>query len=445
MSSIYEEPFKAALNSYRTDNLDRFKPEPPEFDASDGTKLKELIAEATRMVAEIPQLEPKPFDFDFNALIAAELEAPMATYTSKRAAADAEHRVALEQLTAAYQAKVTEAQAAADASVSDLTKMYDELLTYKDKVSDVVRRYDIKPSDLAIDEDKLTKEDMEALVRCALSACKRVGGDKNFRHKLTHIFDAVEECEDFESKCVWCVLILLGFVVAAPVLFFVLTGNLAAQLRHVHRNVQGLQIADKLMYGINFQRFREDPHIEDIPAVDTTEIDAARDAAYAEAEQFNPEGRRDELRKELYPMLGDFEQQITDANEEVMEAYKIFYESWDAHRAALEEAFQEFCNNRRTFADTQSQSMVLTYDATVGLEDGVIETTKPYLESNIVFANRDTAMLQFQKLLLANMLLNVQPTHLTVTIYDPERLGQDFATFLDDACKDYISVETKEF
>lgn len=444
MSSIYEEPFKAALLAYRMDNLGRFQTEPPEVDPNDGPALKAAIEHATKMVAEIPQQEPKPFEFDFNRLTEDQLAAPMAIYSSKRAAADEAYEAELTRLNAAYQEQVASAQAASEASVSGLTKMYDELLTYKDKVRDAVMRYDIKPSDLAIDEDKLTREDMEALVQTALTACKNLGGDSGLRPKLKHIFDSVQEAEDFSTQCFWLVLITVGFVIAAPVIFCLIVGNLAISLRHMHRNVQGLQIADKLMYGINFQRFRDDPHIDDIPAVDTTEIDRIREEAYADAEKFNPEDKRAELRKELLPLLTEFNQQIQAANEEVMRAYKLFFMKWNAHKAEVEGAFAEFCANRKTFADNQSQHMVLTYDATVGLEDEVIETTMPYLETNIVFANRDALMLQFQKLLLANMLLNVQPTHLTVTIFDPERLGQDFATFLDDACKDYIFVETKD-
>ena len=444
MSSIYEEPFKAALLAYRMDYLGRFQTMPPEFDPEDGPKLKQLLADADRMVTAIPAQKPEPFDFDFNRITEEEIAAPMAIYNAKRQEADTAYQQALDTLNAGYATKVAAAQASSEASVSDLTKMYDELLTYKDKISDAVRRYDIKPSDLSLEEDKLTRDDMEALVQTALTACKRLGGDKNIRFKLQHVFDLIDDCEKLSDKVGWCVGIVLGFWLAAPILFFVFAGNLAVQLRHVHRNVQGLQIADKLMYGINFQRFRDDPKIDEIPKVDTTEIDAARAAAYEDAEQFNPEDRRDALKKELLPMLGEFNQQIQDANEEVLKAFNLFFMQWNAHKAAVEEAFTNFCNNRKTFADNQSQHMTLTYDATVGLEDEVIETTMPYLETNIVFANRDQLMLQFQKLLLANMLLNVQPTHLTVTIYDPERLGQDFATFLDDACKDYIFVETKE-
>lgn len=443
MSSIYEEPFNAALLAYKLDYLGRFSTQPPEINRQDVAAMKAAIAEATKMVNEIPNQKPTPFTFDFTSITQQELAAPAAIFQSKIQAADEAWNTEYQRMVSEYRAAVASAEAASEASVSELTKLYDELLTYRDKVTDVVMRYDIKPSDIVIDESALTREDMEALVRTAITACKNLGSDKSMRVKLKTFFEDIRELS-IGYQAIWLVGVFLGFWLLAPVALIAMTVYLAMSLNHINKDTKGLQIADKLMYGINFQRFRDDPNIESIPEVDTSEIDEAKAAAYADAEQFNPETKKQELQADLLSHLEEYNAKIEEVNSEVTSAYTQFFLAWNTHKADLEAAFMDFCNNRKTFADVQSQKMVLTYDATVGLEDEVIETTMPYLESNLIFANRDALMLQFQKLLLANMLLNVQPTHLTVTIYDPERLGQDFATFLDDSCKDYVFVETKD-
>lgn len=443
MSTIYEEPFKKAVTTYRLTTLSKFTEEPPELNLEDGKALKEAISFADQKLREITEAKPTEFSFDFNAITEEALRDDTARYQQLRAAADADYEGSLNQLNSSYQSAVQSAQAAAEASTDGLTKAYDELLTYKDKVKDAVNKYDIKPSDLSIDEEALTRDDMEALVATAIAACKKMGNDHGVRAFIQRVTEPPENV-DTDSRIWWAALLLVAVVLLAPFLFFGIVWYLGTQLRNVHMNVEGLRIADKLMYGINFQRFRDDPHIENIPTVDTTEIDAIREAAYAEAEMFNPEAKRAELQASYMPLMEDFANQIQEANKEAQAAFKTAYLKWSSFKANAEAAYNEFRANMKTFADIQSQHMVLNYNATVGLEEEVIETTMPYLNSNMVFANRDPLMLQFQKLLLANMLLNVQPTHLKVTIYDPERLGQDYATFLDELCKDYIKVETKD-
>ncbi len=443
MSSIYEGPFKTALTTYRLQWTGAYSEMPPEVDETNGSALKAAVELAAKKVVEIQGNPPPVFTFDFNAITDEAVRQDTEVYEAKRRAADMAFQSGVEELNSAYMAKVQAAQASAEASVSGLTKAYDELTTYKDVVADAVLRYDIKPSDISLDEESLTRDDMEALVHTATTACKRMVGGNSIRDRLRFIWETPQG-EDVESRLAWFVGLLVCFELIAPFMLFAVVFYLGKQLWNVNKNIEGLRIAEKLMYGINFQRFRDDPHIEAIPGVDTTELEKQRQEAYDDAEQFNPEAKKSALVAELIPAMDGYNAEITAANEEVKRAFNVQVLTWGQFKTQMEVKFQEFRDNRTSFADNQSQSLVLDYNATVGLQDEVIETTMPYLESNIVFANRDPLMLQFQKLLLANILLNVQPTQLTVTIYDPERLGQDFATFLDDACKDYIFVETKE-
>ncbi len=443
MSSIYEEPFKKALVGYKLQWMNAFSEMPPEIDPENIPALKAGIEDATKKLEEIGAKKPPEFTFDFNAITEEAVKEDAELYEGKRKAADLTFQSGAEQLASAYKAQVQAAQAQADASVSELTKSYDELLTYKDAVKDAVLRYDIKPSDLSLDEESLTRDDMEALVNTSLAAVKRLSGSNKIRDKLRFIWE-MPQGEDTDSRLFWAIIVTGLFVITAPLCLFAIVFYLGKQLWNVNRNIEGLRVADKLMYGINFQRFRDDPHIEDIPGVDTTFLEQERQAAYEDAEKYNPETKKDALLQELMPHLEEYNQEIATTNEAVQKAFKMQYLAWMQHKSKVQTAFQEAKDKMVIFADKQSQSLVLDYEATVGLEDEVVEHTIPFLESNIVFANRDPLMLQFQKLLLANMLLNVQPTQLTVTIYDPERLGQDFATFLDDSCKDYVFVETKE-
>lgn len=443
MASIFDEPFQTAIEEFTTSSLDSLRWPRQELDPNNGVHLKKCITLANMALRSIQSKRPATFTFDFKSLIDQKVAPKQATYNNMREKFKSDYNAAVQERYTAYQNSVAEAEQRADASISELTKMYDELMTYRDKVSAAVIRYDVKPSDMSIDEESLTRQDMEALVATALDACKNLG-ESSIRGKLMSMYQPPDD-GDKDNRFNYTIGLLAGFIILAPVMFCAIIGWSVYNLLHIYKYVDGLRIADKLMYGINFQRFRDDPNIEAIPEVDISDLDAALEEKLQQCEKLNPATAAEELSRELASKMDAFQQAIDDVNTEVQREWAKTVADIQEWEAEARRMYDEFMANRKSFADVCSVSMTLNYNATVSLVDETIEATAPVFERNIVFADRTPGMVEFQKLLLANIMLNVRPKQLTITVYDPQRLGQDYAVFTRDETRDYFLVETKEF
>lgn len=442
MSTIFDKPFEGAIEKFKSEATATLFPLPALPDKNDGPALKKQSVMAQRTLTNLPNIVPPVFEFDFQGVIAAEVSKFTGMYDGVVARAQAEYDKAVQAKNEAYRAEVNAAEERADASVSGLTKAYDELLTYKDKIKDAVIRYNIKPSDMSLDDENLTREDMAALISTATEACKHIG-DSKFRQRLAAIYTPV--AEDHDGRLWQAILLLAGMVLLAPFVFIGIVAYMVVNLSTIYRYVDGLRIADKLMFGINFQRFRDTPDIEAIPGVDDSVERAKLEETIANAEVYKPDVRKEEFGAQLRENFMSFNERITEVNHEVTEAFEAWKASvvkWSTEVTAM---FKEFQDNRVDFCDSQSESYALTYDATVGLVDETLEVKQAIFDKNIIFASREKMMLDFQRLLLANMLLNVRPRQLSITIYDPERLGQDYATFITETSRDFVQVETKGF
>lgn len=441
--TIFDKPFHDAVAAYEQNAIASFNWPKQELVADDGVLLKKCVRMAQVFRQGIQSKKPEPFTFSFSSIIEDSVAPKRRLYTDMRAKFQAEHDSAVKERQDAYKASVAAAEEKANASISDLTKMYDELLTYRDKVSMAVIRYDVKPSDINIDEESLTREDMEALVATALDACKHLG-DSQLRTKLQSWYAPPADGEK-DNRFTYAIALIIGTVMLAPVAFLAVFGWSAYNLLHIYSYVDGLRIADKLMYGINFERFRDDPNIEAIPEVDTSDLDEKLAEDLAKVEKLNPELAAQQLSQDLSSRADAYDAEINEVNKRVQQAWAKALSDVTSWGEEAERMYKEFMENRKSFADTCSVSFSMNYNATVGLVDDTIETTAPIFEKNIVFADRTAAWLDFQRLLLANIMLNVRPKQLTITVFDPERLGQDYATFTRDETRDYFLVETKEF
>lgn len=443
MSTTLETLFEQNITKYRQETIALLQPPVlPELNPEDGAGLKQAVQMDTAMLESSAFLKPEPFTYDFTSFIEEQVAPKRAEYEALISSANEMYNMAAAQEQTRYTTAVAEAEAKSEDSISELTKQYDKLCAYKDRITQAIERYDIKPSEFTIDEDSLTRADMEALVAKGIEACEHLG-DGGIRGKLKLIY--TPEGDDAKSRAYHGFAVIILLLVFAPILFFVLVGYMIHSVRHIYKYVDGLRVADKLMYGINFAKFRDDPELEAIPTIDLAEAEAAKNSLLEVAEASNPEILRTQLAEELIAHADEFEAQTKAVNMEATMAFATYTAAISAHLMDAQEMLDKYMSNIKSFNDEQRTSYVLDYDAVLGLKDGIFEEKYPVLSQNIVFADNSPMMLDFIKLLLSNMLINVRPRQLTVTIYDPERLGQDYATFLDDEVKQYIFVETSNF
>lgn len=437
----YEELYRHELEAYLNDPANSFEVNLPPYDKNDGAAIKRCLTIANTVLEKLLKSTPQPLTIDFNARIEEIVAPKRQQYEAMMKTGQLAYDKALADATAQHDAAIAEAERVANESVSGLTKMYDQLLTYRDKISAAVVRYNIKPSDLDLDADNLTREDMEALVSQALESCKYIS-DSDFRNKLAMAYTPADG--DHDTRVTHAIAVVAIALLLAPVAFLAMFFYMGWNCSHIYKHVEGIRIADKLMYGINFDRFRDKPKTEEVPDIDLSVEEAKIAELKEKAKAFDPEPVVAELQRLLADNSEAIDAAIQGATAEVKARYKSTIEKVSQYRKDADVAYSAFLANRKAFCDVGSQSYTLNYEAVLGLQDEVVEHRYPVLDKNIIFASNDPGMVDFQKLLLANMLLNVRPRQLEVTIFDPDRLGQDYALFLSDSTKDYIHVETKK-
>lgn len=440
----YEELYKPAITAY----LSKWESHFAKFQTKNASNmnilaLRDELEHRKKQLAQLESGKPDTFDFNLSEAMEQKFRSSREAYARTVAAVREKYDVARRQLDQQHADAVAAAERVAEDSVSDLTKKYDLLLSYKDKVADAITRYGVKPSSLQIDEDSLTRSDMEALIDTALAGCKFLS-DGKIRKKLKCLYEPPED-GDRDTRVGLAACVILGSLALAPVILGVLFGYMFWNTAHIYRNVESLRIADKLMYGVNFSKFRDTPKYEDIPEVDYSELDAEEKEELEKLAAGDPARAQESLQAEVNKQHSKIAADFRSATNQVMGKYdsllRIFREGVDA----LQKLVDEYMANLKDFGTTCNESFVMDTEFTLGKQKGTLDVKYDIGLKNIVFGERSPGMMLFIKLMLANAMLSVRPRQFQCTIYDPEGLGADFATFISQDTANYVQVATDSF
>lgn len=437
----YEELYKPAIAEYMQkweSYFAQFKVR--EYKGMNIIQMREELDSRKAQLAKLEAAKPDNFDFNLAAALDQKFQKPIEAYAQAVAALDGKYEESKQRLNQEHDAAVAAADAEAENSVSDLTKKYDTLLTYKDKVADAVLRYGIKPSTLNIDEDALTRKDMEALIDTALSACRFLGEDK-MRARLKKWYAPPEDGgPDSRQNTAICILAAVFFL--SPIFLGAMFFYMYWHTARIYMNIEGLRIADKLMYGVNFAKFRDAPKYADIPDVDYAELEAAKSAELEKLAAGDPSKVREAMQQEINRNHSKIAEDFRAATNHVMGKYDSLLRIYRDSVAALQKIVDDYIANMKTFGSVCNTGYVMDTQFTLGKQKGTLDVKYDIGLKNIVFANRSREMLLFIKLMLANAMLSVRPRQFSCTIYDPEGLGADFATFLSQETVNYIEIAT---
>ena len=444
----YEELYRPAMDRYLEqweEHFSKFVIRP--MSGATILQLQEELENRQAKLTALVQSKPVAFDFDLAKALEERFEDAVKEHAQKIEDVKRMYSGTRVMLQKSYTQRVQEADAAAAAaaegSITDLTEKYDKLLTYKDKVSDVVLRYGIKPSSLSIDVDTLSREEMEALLDSAISACKFLGEDR-LRDKLKVMYEPPAGGTE-DDRLHYAVAVLVFTLFLSPIVLFLLFGYMFWHTTKVYKHVDALRIADKLMYGISFSRFKETPEIEEIPEVDLTALNAKELAELQQLEEVDPAKEREQLQQEINKNSMKIAERYRAASSRVLSRYDSLCQLYKDSIADLQKQINTYLANMKEFGSEASASYVMDTQFVLGKQKGMIDIKYDMGLRNVIFADRSPQMLQFIKLLLANAMLSVRPRQFLCTIYDPEGLGADFATFLSKDTMAYISVVTDNF
>lgn len=440
----YEELYKPALTAYTQKweaYFSQFKIQ--DYKGMNIIQMRDELDARKTQLAKLEAEKPSNFEFNLSEALSQKFQKSSEIYAQAVAGVHKKYEKARLHLQQQHDKAVADAEMVAENSVSDLTKKYDKLLTYKDKVADVILRYGIKPSTIVIDEDSLSKAEMEALIDTALSACKFLGEDKT-RAWLKKLYAPPEDGGPNIRRSTAITVLAAGFFLA-PVglacLFWYMYGHTAS----VYKNVEALRIADKLMYGINFSKFRDAPKYEEIPDVDYSELEAEEQKELERLAEGDPAKAQAAVQQEINKYHSKIAEDFRSATNHVMGKYDSLLRIYREGIKSLQKIVDDYIANMKTFGSVCSKSYAMNTQFTLGKQRGTLDVKYDIGLKNIVFADRSPEMMLFIKLMLSNAMLSVRPKQLSCTIYDPEGLGADFATFMSQDTADYISVATNDF
>lgn len=440
----YEELYKPAISEY----LQKWEHYFTQFKVNDfnGMNILQMRDELDARKEQLNKLrreKPQNFDFDISAALERKFQQAIASYTQAVEAVRVKYADAREQLQIQHTAEVAEAEMAAENSISDLTKKYDTLLSYKDKVADAILRYGVRPSTLEIDEDSLSRADMESLLDTAIEACKFLGED-TIRQKLKVIYEP-PEAEGSDQRLMHAAAVLVCTYLAAPFALIALFGYMFWHTYNIYKKVDALRIADKMMYGVNFSRFRDTPKYEDIPDVDCAALNAGEQEDLSKLAAGDPTKAKEAMQQEINKHNSKIAEDFRNATNQVMGKYDSLLRIFSESVKALQMVVDDYLANLKEFGSSCSSSYVMDTQYTLGKQRGTLDVKYDIGLKNIVFGEKTPGMLLFIKLMLSNAMLSVRPKQFQCTVYDPEGLGADFATFMSQETADYISVATSDF
>lgn len=411
-----------------------------------GTNIREVRNELLLRKTLLEKLEGRPPEA-FSLNLVQELERAYAekekSHVLRVQAVEARRAEGKRALEASYALALSRAEKDAEHSVSDLTKKYDELLGYRDKVALATLQLNVSSSDLQVDTDSLTREEMNDLLDSSLAVCKSLGDDK-VRQAICKVLEPPDECT-LEDKITFAGIILITLTLFAPIAFVFLGGYMIYQVCHLHDYADKLRIADKLMYGVSFAGFRDTSATSKISEPDYAAVDAEVDEKLAKLEEINPSLEKERLQQEINQNYAVIAEVFRKASSSVYMRHSNVMSALKTSIQSLQTTIDTYLESTPAFPTACSQSFVLGKNFVLGREDGLIDVAYEVGLRNLTFAQKTPEIVQFVKLLFTNLLLAVRPKQLRCTIYDPEGLGADFATFFSKETHEYISVVTTDF
>lgn len=415
----------------------------PDTTSSDIIGMKREFTERQAIYQQLVQAKPDDFHFSFNESIQKWISPQISAYKAKVEAVKQKYASELKKRQSEHDSAVQAAEDKARASTSTLEKKYDELLSYKDKIADAVLRYDIKPSSMAINTEACDRQEMESLCDIALDACKYLGAP-SIRQKLKPLYEFPKEVEGRDNRLY--MIIGIGFVTLAlaPIALALMFGYQLRNTKKVFSKIKGLQVADSLMYGIDFSKYRDAVDLSGVSEVDSTDLDEEQKKELAELEKQNPELAVEQLRRDFVKQAMALDDKLESTSAWARELHAKTCSSYKAKLDALEAAINDYLSKAKKLGENWTTSPVFDTNFILGKTEEVVDVKYDIGFKNIVF--RDVpGMTDFIRLMLCNALMNVRPQCLQVYIYDPERLGADYPLFLNKEYGDNIRIVTKNF
>lgn len=431
----YVENYKRRYEGFFTDY---HVPDP----TSDAVQLLENSKYLSDKLQEMENCEIEPCSFDVRSVAEEYVQGCAKRIEDEKRVIQLEHDSELECLRRKHAVLESAAMEDANAEVSQVLQKRDELLKYKDNLTEVFERYSITPNNISLSDDTTIPELLD-LYDVSISVC-----EKYFKITSNKILEKIKvPVEELNESEGWILLIgvFLGITVASPILLCWYAYNAIRSTSKIYTRLEELKVASALMYEGDFERFLDkDKYV--VEEEDTTEIDAKLQESMDSLQDISEiESQVDQY---INTHLSEMQNMFNNAYESVQNMRKSSIRALTEARDATDKAVEVLKESFKPFCSDISEHVYLDRKYRVGTLNNVIPVNLDMTLQNIVFeysSSGDGRILDFIKILLLNSLMNVKEKHLYVTVADNTHLGTQFAEFFDIRFPDIITLDTEDF
>lgn len=415
----------------------------PEYDYTGNLKELILYVEELRSVLNEANSYVVPtMQFDVAGAIRERFQSKVLDYTRRKTQCDEQIDTLLKDDREAYEEECRRIRADAEACVAPIKRKHDTLLSYKEKLQGVMIHYGITPNDTKISED-ISREEFETLLDAALVVCSQTDrrANKLVQKALLPLNEEPAVAGTYSAVLLVASWLLLPFISVGYVV------TMLRNTKQMYRNMDGLRLAESLMYTVNFDKYipQDDKYV--VPEYDDTDIREQVRSINEDLEQYNPEPA---IQKELQKFkTTDGLTYVSTACENVYNEMKgVWQEAVHTletrYRAAKELADAEM-GKQQKLGDYANKSTVLWTKYVLGYENGVIPVYHDFGLTNINFVGTySPEIVDFIKVMFINTLLGIRANGLETHVVDTEYLGQSFSEFVTPKTAPYIFISPKD-
>ena len=444
MSMISENFYKQHLDTALQEYRNQYEQLLAKYTVTEiPTELSQLLAyirETTSKLNEAKSIVVSDLQFDAKKLLDDEYERLNDNRAKEINDLEQQYQSKIESAKAEYESKKIQVKEHNEGVTKPYKDKYDELLKYKDDLSSVFRRYGITPMSVELTDD-ITKKEYGVLVNEAIAVCQKYSVKENTY--VDKIINPLKGQKNIQFTAAYALLLFVGVYFLSPFVAVPAFYLLFKSIHGMEIDIDKLKIAYALMSQVDYNRFIDRSQMLETEDFDDTPILAEKEELLSNVVSYDADYEKDVAN--LYKYMPDLTAEVARCSGDIKRKVSQIVDELQKKLKEAIDAKEEQMKNYVQFPFAQSDSVTMSHKYVLSRIENTIDVKTEIPPVNIVFDSRDRALaINRMKLYLANALLSVRVKQLTVEIYDPKNMGEDFVEFFEDGCKPYIKVnETK--
>lgn len=362
----------------------------------------------------------------------------------------------IQQLSEELEKKAKEANQEARARLAEANSIYlgleekrKKLEAYADAIIDRCSVYGVTSPDIAVTNQSFTTQELDSLYDQYIAFMEK---PKNRKNVIRQFREKVPDARIRGAALLAVILLLftpaLDVAVIAGIIAVVVAQTRVKDTMRIYSLLLGL-IFNVQPLSLGFKEEVDESEL--VPeTVDEDGDERFEEIAAqweAELESVDIEAVREEQSLKMQEFVNSAAE-IKSSMEEKQKAFKQRKsELWQSFKDSYDTKSAEFADKKakiKLLGTEVQASSVFNTRFRLGLKEDVMEESIDIGLSNILIrpCSDNERQVTFLQVLLANAICNVRGGNLIVHIYDPNRSGQDLATFYDKALEDIFTITT---